>query len=316
MRIDATEPVLVNCCILQNQKTFGNPTQLKIQKIESMKNWQLKYLGEQLLKLQTQKYQIALTGLFLYDDDLKAYQPTIEYPIAGKRIDLYYESCKLAIEIDEPFHILNLEDDKKREQEISKEIPGIQFFRIDISKGSWLEKYLEIKNKILENKILPWLESDVVSEFKKLNEIKTKEIGAQINSISKYLFGNKAIATSPEKYSGVYINEGKNVSGNYYIAVVNYNQDLGEDNSKISFVVFDKKIISEHSTSLINKGWTKDEKSLECILKQFDINQDYIIKSKEEQFQLLKEFIQDHFKDIHPLNKKLKEEDLESFLLL
>ena len=31
-----------------------------------MENWQLKYLGEQLLKLPTQKYQIALTVLFLY----------------------------------------------------------------------------------------------------------------------------------------------------------------------------------------------------------------------------------------------------------
>ena len=154
-----------------------------------MENWQLKYLGEQLLKLPTQKYQIALTGLFLYDEGLIAYQPKIEHTVTvgvgKKRIDLYYESCKLAIEIDEPFHKRNLEDDKKREQEISKEIPGIHFERIDIVEENWFEKYLEIKKKILENKIImPWLESDVVLGFKKLNEIKTKEIGDQIKFIS------------------------------------------------------------------------------------------------------------------------------------
>jgi len=277
-----------------------------------MKDWQLKYLGEQLLKLQTQKYQIALTGLFLYDDDLKAYQPKIEYKVGTRRIDLYYESCKLAIEIDEPFHKRNLEDDKKRVQEISKEIPGIHFERIDILEGNWFEKYIEIKKKILENKIImSWLESDVVPKFKKLNEIKTKEIGSQINFISKHLFENKAYEISTQKYSGVYINEGKNEPGDFYIAVVNYNQDLSGNNSKISFVVYDKKIISDHSTTLINSGnWTKDIRTHECILKQFEINQDYINKSKEEQFQLLKKFINDNFIVIHELNQKLQKHAL------
>lgn len=282
------------------------------QKIKYMEDWQLKYLGEQLLKLPTQKYQIALTGLFLYDDDLKAYQPKIEYKVGTRRIDLYYESCKLAIEIDEPFHNSNLEDDKKREQEISKEIPGIRFERIVILEGNWFEKYIEIKKKILENKIImPWLESDVVPEFKKLNEIKTKEIGSQINFISKHLFENNAYEIATQKYNGVYINEGKNEPGNFYIAVVNYNQDLSGNNSKISFVVYDKKIISDHSTTLINLGnWTKDIRTHECILKQFEINQDYINKSKEEQFQLLKKFINDNFKEINELNQKLQKHAL------
>ena len=282
-----------------------------------MENWQLKYLGEQLLKLPRQKYQIALTGLFLYDEDLIAYQPKIEYTVTvgvgKKRIDLYYESCKLAIEIDEPFHKRNLEDDKKREQEISKEIPGIHFERIDIVEENWFEKYLEIKKKILENKIImPWLESDAVPGFKKLNEIKTKEIGDQIEFISKHLdlFENKVTPTSTEKYSGVYINQEKNETGKFYIAVVNYNQDLSGNNSKISFVVYDKKIISDHSTTLINSGnWTKDIRTHECILKQFEINQDYINKSKEEQFQLLKEFINENFKEIHKLKKRSEKQD-------
>ncbi len=301
-----------------------------------MENWQLKYLGEQLLKLPRQKYQIALTGLFLYDEDLIAYQPKIEHTVTvgvgKKRIDLYYESCKLAIEIDEPFHKRNLEDDKKREQEISKEIPGIHFERIDIVEENWFEKYLEIKKKILENKIImPWLESDVVPGFKKLNGIKTKEIGDQIKFISKHLdlFENRAYPTSTEKYSGVYINQEKNETGKFYIGVVNYNQnyidtlnkrdldaimkmesDLSGNNSKISFVVFDKKIISDHSTTLINSGnWIKANRTLECILKQFEINQDYINKSKEEQFQLLKEFINENFKEIHKLKKRSEKQD-------
>ena len=283
-----------------------------------MENWQLKYLGEQLLKLPTQKYQIALTGLFLYDEDLIAYQPKIEHTVTvgvgKKRIDLYYESCKLAIEIDEPFHNSNLEDDKKREQEISKEISGIHFERIDIVEENWFEKYLEIKKKILENKIImPWLESDVVPGFKKLNEIKTKEIGDQIKFISKHLdlYENRARPESNKRGSGVYINQEKNETGKFYIAVVNYNQDLSGNNSKISFVVYDKKIISDHSTTLINLGnWTKDIRTHECILKQFEINQDYINKSKEEQFQLLKKFINDNFKEINELNQKLQKHAL------
>lgn len=271
-----------------------------------MKNWKLNYFGSQLQKSTNKKYQLILTSLFLLDQELNEYQPKTEYVICNYRLDLYYEGSKIAIEIDEPHHLRSQDQDKIREEEIRRIIPDIKFYRIDISAHNWYSQYLEIKNEILKTGVKNWNESDIVDDFVLLESINIQKIGAQINAISKYLFGSYAIATAPERYSGVYINKDQNKLGNYYIAVVCYSEDVGESNAKISFVVFDSEAILTHSrdTKLYNQ-WVKTKKSIDCIIKYYEIDSNYLNNTKEEQFQKLKRFIIENFDSIHNINPKL-----------
>ncbi len=270
-----------------------------------MNNWKLKYLGEQLQKINNNKYQFTLTGLFIFDKDLYEYQPKTEYTVKNYRIDLYYKSIKMAIEVDEPFHMNNKEEDKKREEEIKKEISGIKIRRINILEDDWHGQYIKIKKEILLLKSTKWNESDIVDNFKKIKDINIREIGNQINSISKYIFANNAIATNNTRYNGVYLNKGNNSPGNYYIAIVCYKSDIKNNEAKISFVVYDMLAIKNQNKIVTKNKWQKTKRTIDCLIKYLNIDRNYIIKSKEEQFKILESFIIKQFKEIDNTSPKI-----------
>lgn len=77
-----------------------------------------KYLLEQINKLKNKAYEIFLLTPILVDEEFKDIRPFIQYPVKSSGIyfiDLYYPDLKLAIEIDEPHHTNQKEEDKARE---------------------------------------------------------------------------------------------------------------------------------------------------------------------------------------------------------
>ena len=79
-----------------------------------------------------------------------------QYPILGYRIDGYIEDLKIAIEYDEEQHKYTVEEDREREQEISKK-KGCEFIRLDYKDtdatniGKVIKKILEVKQHGLSN---------------------------------------------------------------------------------------------------------------------------------------------------------------------
>lgn len=61
---------------------------------------------------------------------LEGYKMIKQYSIGKYFIDLYIPEYRLAIECDENGHLCRVEQDKEREEEIKKLIPGIKFIRI------------------------------------------------------------------------------------------------------------------------------------------------------------------------------------------
>jgi hypothetical protein len=282
-----------------------------------MENWKLEYYGKLLKKFPNNKYQLAITCLFLFDNDLLDYQPFTEYSVdlaekidnavmsdsdnSRRRIDLFYKHSNIAIEIDEQHH--NENDDINRENQIKKEIQGIQFHRINIANHEWHQRFLEIKKEILKTKATEWNESDVVAGFKQLNVIDVKAIGNQINAITKYYYGSFATFTSPDRYSGVYINDDKgNNPGNYYIAVVCYAEDTSESAAKVSFMVYSQKVIDALKQ---DNTWFKANKTVPSVFRTFDIDANYLDSIKETQFKKLSQFITANFDAVHPIDSRV-----------
>ncbi|WP_368151458.1 AbaSI family restriction endonuclease [Aeromonas sp. R2-4] len=55
-----------------------------------------------------------------------------QYPVDKYFIDGYFPDLKIAVEIDEPYHNRQKEDDLKRESDIKAEL-DCEFFRINVS---------------------------------------------------------------------------------------------------------------------------------------------------------------------------------------
>jgi very-short-patch-repair endonuclease len=78
-----------------------------------------------------------------------------QHSVGPYLIDGYFPELNLAIEIDEPYHERNKEEDHKREAEI-KLLLGCEFFRIDVQKPIY-SQVDELVAKVREKEPTPWV---------------------------------------------------------------------------------------------------------------------------------------------------------------
>ena len=101
--------------------------------MKTQKKLKDEYLHNQIRSIKKDaNYELQVVVPLLMDRDLINIQPITQYnnPKIGKeRIDLYYPSIRLAVEVDEPPHEFTIEEDKKRENKI-KPILNCEFHRI------------------------------------------------------------------------------------------------------------------------------------------------------------------------------------------
>ena len=161
---------------------------------------------------------------------------------------------------------------------------------------------MDIKGEILNKPEVGWNESDVVAGFKWLQKIDITEIGNQIKAITQYHYGSYATYTDIDRYSGVYINDNNgNKPGNYYIAVVCYSEDVTENEAKVSSVVYSEKVMDSMKDDNL---WKPANKPIKSITKQLDLGESYLKSNKEDQFEVLSEFITNNFDIVDDIDPK------------
>lgn len=113
------------------------------------------YIIGQINSAKNKKYEIAIIVPLLTDIDLLCLCPYTQYPVttkSGKQkyIDLYYEQIQLAIEVCEPFHEYQVNDDSIRKDEID-EILKCDFYEISIDSSFVLfDEIKKLKKRIIE----------------------------------------------------------------------------------------------------------------------------------------------------------------------
>ncbi len=122
-----------------------------------LKNYHIVY---EIDKLKNKADQLAIVAPILMDETTWVAEPHVEFPVANPnpnkkpfRIDLYYPSIKLAIEVDEKVHgkSKNKASDKLRETYIRSKL-GCKFLRVKLYRKELLhvDSIIQIKNKIIE----------------------------------------------------------------------------------------------------------------------------------------------------------------------
>lgn len=130
-----------------------------------LKNYHIVY---EIDKLKNKADQLAIVAPILMDETTWVAEPHVEFPVANPslrkkpfRIDLYYPSIKLAIEVDEKEHgkSKNKKSDDLREAYIRTKL-GCKFIRVKLYKKNLLhvDSINKIKNKIIElsRKVPKW----------------------------------------------------------------------------------------------------------------------------------------------------------------
>ena len=121
-----------------------------------IENWKYDHLVRQIQRTAFKPHESFIIGSLLHDEKLIDILPLTQFYVKRKDgkyalIDLYYPQLNLAIEIDEPAHNKNLQNDSIRQRAV-EEYLNCNFFRISISKGEVLNQIQELKSKILELK--------------------------------------------------------------------------------------------------------------------------------------------------------------------
>lgn len=114
------------------------------------------YLIPHFNKLKKKCYEVALIAPLLADKELSLLMPySGNYVIRDAKkfyIDLYYKQIDLAIEIDEPFHNRQKQEDVER-QTVIEESEKCEFKRVKISKDFNIYKELEDLKAFILNKV-------------------------------------------------------------------------------------------------------------------------------------------------------------------
>lgn len=122
-----------------------------------MEDWKYNYFIRQIQKTAFKSHENFIIGSLLHDLSLNDLKPITQYYVKRNDekyalLDLYYPQLNLAIEIDEPAHENNIENDKIRQLDIEKNI-NCNFFRIKINQGDILNQIKTLKEYIKELKI-------------------------------------------------------------------------------------------------------------------------------------------------------------------
>jgi very-short-patch-repair endonuclease len=86
-----------------------------------------RYIIDNISSLKGKVYEMSIIAPLLCDKDLLCVRPYTQFPVetTDKKknyIDLYYEDIRLGIEIYEPFHGYQAEEDENRKNEIEKKL--------------------------------------------------------------------------------------------------------------------------------------------------------------------------------------------------
>lgn len=117
-------------------------------------DWKYEYLINQIHRTAYKKHENYIIGSLIHDKAFANLKPCMQYyvrRIDGRYalIDLYYPQIELAVEIDEPHHSKNEEDDEQR-QAIVEEDLRCKFHRIRIASGNIPGQIEELKYLIQE----------------------------------------------------------------------------------------------------------------------------------------------------------------------
>lgn len=145
-----------------------------------MKDWKYNYLIRQIQKTAYKAHENYIIGSLLHDENLNELKPVTQYYVKRNDekyalIDLFYPQLNLAIEIDEPAHEKNFEDDNYRQSDIEKNI-NCNFFRIKINDGDVFDQIKKLKYYIKklksENDFNKWEEPKIASIFELKKELR------------------------------------------------------------------------------------------------------------------------------------------------
>ena len=145
-----------------------------------MKDWKYNYLIRQIQKTAYKAHENYIIGSLLHDENLNELKPITQHYVKRNDekyalIDLFYPQLNLAVEIDEPAHEKNLEEDFNRQLEIEKNLK-CNFFRIKINDGEIFNQIKNLKkyiNKLKEETdFKTWDQPKNISIFELKKELK------------------------------------------------------------------------------------------------------------------------------------------------
>ncbi len=145
-----------------------------------MKDWKYNYLIRQIQKTAYKAHENYIIGSLLHDENLNELKPITQHYVKRNDekyalIDLFYPQLNLAVEIDEPAHEKNLNEDFNRQIEIEKNLK-CNFFRIKINDGEIFNQIKNLKkyiNKLKEETdFKTWDQPKNISIFELKKELK------------------------------------------------------------------------------------------------------------------------------------------------
>ena len=151
-------------------------------------DWKYEYLVEQIHRTSYKRHENFVIGSLIHDPDLSNLKPCTQYYVRRNDknyalIDLYYPQIDLAIEVDEPHHENNIQSDRDRESDVSKNL-SCEFVRISISSGNVMNQINSLKKRIFEK------QSDYISnnKFESWNKPEVIDIEDAKNQFKNTLF--------------------------------------------------------------------------------------------------------------------------------
>ncbi|MGD1849516.1 MAG: AbaSI family restriction endonuclease [Cyanophyceae cyanobacterium] len=115
-------------------------------------NWKYEYLIEQIHRTAYKKHVSFVIGSLIHDKSLSELKPCTQYYVKRKDggyalLDLYYPQIELAVEIDEPHHLNNIDSDKKRQGLVEEDLQ-CEFFRVSVGSQGIQSQISELKDRI------------------------------------------------------------------------------------------------------------------------------------------------------------------------
>jgi very-short-patch-repair endonuclease len=189
-----------------------------------MKDWKYNYLIKQIQKTAYKAHENFIIGSLLHDENLNELKPVTQHYVKRNDekyalIDLFYPQLNLAVEIDEPSHEKNIEEDLNRQIEIEKNLK-CNFFRIKINDGEIfnqinnLKKYINNLKEEIDFKI--WEEPKNVSIFELKKELK--------NTMFVKIKGFIKPENLMERQTGVWIIDNSKIKNINKVVVVHDNE--------------------------------------------------------------------------------------------
>lgn len=151
-------------------------------------DWKYDYLIEQLHRTSYKKHEAFIVSSLIHDSSLAELKPCTQFYVRRTDsgyalVDIYYPQLNVAIEIDEPHHLKNQEQDLVRQRHVEEHL-ACDFHRICVVSGNVPTQLNAVKDKLKAT-----LKARVASnEFEVWTKPVTRSLLELKSSLSQTLF--------------------------------------------------------------------------------------------------------------------------------